>query len=52
MTMNGQKIMSMKTENLVFLDSVSFFPFPLRKLPEAFVLTSSNRGTLTNSTLR
>jgi len=28
-------------KHLVFLDSVSFLPFPLRKLPEAFGLTAS-----------
>ena len=38
--MNGLKIMCMKTEHLVFLDSVSFLPCPLRKLPEAFGLTA------------
>jgi len=39
--MNGQKIMCMRVEHLVFLDSVSFHPFPLRKLPEALGLTAS-----------
>jgi hypothetical protein len=39
--MNGQKIMCTRTENLVFLDSVSFLPFALRKLPEAFGLSAS-----------
>jgi len=39
--MNGNTIMCMKIQNLVFLDSVSFFPCALRKLPEAFVLTAS-----------
>jgi hypothetical protein len=33
---NGLKIISMKMEHLVFLDSVSFLPCTLRKLPEAF----------------
>ena len=37
--MNGLKIMCMRVERLVFLDSVSFLPFDLRKLPEAFGLT-------------
>jgi len=37
--MNGLKIMCMRMEHLVFLDSVSFLPFPLRRLPEAFGLT-------------
>jgi len=31
----------MKMEHLVFLDSVSFLPYPLRKQPEAFSLTAS-----------
>jgi len=39
--MNGLKIMCMKMEHLVFLDSVSFLPCSLRKLPEAFGLTAS-----------
>jgi len=43
--MNGQKIMCMRVEHLVFLDSVSFLPsflpFPLPKMPEAFDLTAS-----------
>ena len=38
---NGLKIISMKMEHLVFLDSVSFLPCPLRKLPEAFGLQAS-----------
>jgi hypothetical protein len=38
--MNGLKIMCMKMEHLVLLDSVSFLPFPLRKLSEAFGLTA------------
>ena len=33
---NGLKIMCMKMQYLVFLESVSFLPFPLCKLPEAF----------------
>jgi len=37
--MNGLKIMCMKLEHLVFLDSVSFLPCPLCKLPEAYGLT-------------
>ena len=36
--MNGMKIMCMRVEHLVFLDSVSFLPFELGKLPEAFGL--------------
>jgi len=39
--MNGRKIMCMKMEHLVFLDSVSFLPCSLRKLPKAFGLTAS-----------
>ena len=38
---NGLKIMCMKTEHLVFLDSVSFLPCALRKLPESFGLSAS-----------
>jgi len=37
--MKGLKIMCMRMDHLVFLDSVSFLPFPLRTLPEAFGLT-------------
>ena len=40
MIMNGLKVMCMKMEHLVFFDSVSFLPCPLRKLPEAFGLTA------------
>jgi len=40
--MKGIKIMCMKIQHLVFLDSVLFLPFPLlRKLPEAFGLSAS-----------
>jgi len=39
--MNGLKIVCMKTEHFVFLDSVSFLPFSLRKLPDAFGLSAS-----------
>jgi len=39
--MNGLKIMSMKMEHLVFLDSVFFLPCLLYKLPEAFGLSAS-----------
>jgi len=38
--MSGLKIMCMKMEHLVFLDSVSFLPCALRKLPEAFGLSA------------
>ena len=37
--MNGMKIMCIRLEYLVFLASVSFLPFALRKMPEAFGLT-------------
>ena len=37
--MNGMKMMCMRAELLVFLDSISFLPFALRKLSEAFGLT-------------
>jgi len=36
---NGLKFMCIKREYLVFLDSVSFLPFPLRRLAKAFGLT-------------
>jgi len=39
--MNSLKIMCMKLEHRVFLDSVSFLPCPLRKLSEAFGMTAS-----------
>ena len=38
--MNGLKIMCMKMEHLMFLDSVSFLPCPLRKLPKTFRLAA------------
>ena len=47
--MNGLKMMKM--EHLVFLDSVSFLPFPLRKHPETCGLLLS-RGNLTILILR
>jgi len=39
--MNGLKIICVKVEHLVFLDSVSCLTCPLHKLPEAYVLTAS-----------
>ena len=39
-TLNGAKIMCMRMEHLVFIDSISSLPMPLRKLPEAFGLMS------------
>jgi DNA polymerase elongation subunit (family B) len=38
--LSGLKIISMKMQHIHFLDSVSYLPMPLRKLPEAFGLTS------------
>ena len=35
------KIMCMNLEHLVFLDSLSFLPYALRKLPQAFGLSAS-----------
>jgi hypothetical protein len=37
--LNGLKIVSMKIEHMLFIDSVSYIPMPLRKLPEAFGLS-------------
>jgi len=42
--MNGLNIMCMRMEHLVFLESVSFLPFPPRKLSDAFGLTAINNG--------
>jgi len=39
--LNGLKIVSMKIHHIQFLDSVSYMPMPLRKLPEAFGLQGS-----------
>ena len=39
--MNGLNIMYMRMEHLVFLDSISFLLFALRKLSDAFGLTVS-----------
>ena len=47
----GPKIISMKMEHLVFLDSVSFLPCTLRKLPDVLVWRPPNLGTRTNLTL-
>ena len=38
---SGQKIILMKMEHLKFIDSISFLPFPLRKLSTALGLTAS-----------
>ena len=39
--MNGLKIMSMRFEHMIFLDSVCYMPLPLRKLPDAFGLSAT-----------
>jgi len=39
--LNGLKIVSMKIHHIQFLDSVSYMPMPLRKLPEAFGMQAS-----------
>jgi hypothetical protein len=39
--MNGQKIMSMKFKHLHLLDSVSYLPMALHKLPQAFSLMAT-----------
>ena len=41
LVINGLKIMCMKMQHLVFLDSVSFLPCALRKLAEAFGLSAA-----------
>jgi hypothetical protein len=38
--LSGLKIISMKMQNIHFLDSISYLRMPLRKLPEAFGLSS------------
>jgi hypothetical protein len=38
--MNGQKIMCLKVENVTWLDSLNYLAMPLRKLPDAFGLTT------------
>ena len=44
LVMSGQKIMKM--EHIKFIDSISFLPFPLRKLSAAFGPTAAKGGTL------
>jgi len=39
--LNGLKIVSKKIHNIQFMDSVSYMPMPLRKLPEAFGLQAT-----------
>ena len=38
--LTGLKIISMKMQHIHFLDSISYLPLPLRKLPEAFGLSA------------
>jgi len=38
--LTGFKIISMKMQHIHFLDSISYLPMPLRKLPEAFRLST------------
>ena len=39
--LNGLKIICMTMEHLTFIDSISFMPCSLRKLPEAFGLNAT-----------
>ena len=39
LNLNGSKIICMRMEHLQFIDSISYLPMPLRKLPEAFLLS-------------
>jgi hypothetical protein len=39
--LSGLKIISMKKQHLHFLDSISYLPMPLNKLPEAFGLSAT-----------
>ena len=43
--MSGLKIMSMEMKHLIFLDSVSFLPRALRKLPKRSDYRSPSHGT-------
>jgi len=38
--MSGLKIMCIKLEHIVLLDTMFFLPFPVRKLPEAYCMTA------------
>ena len=40
--LSGLKIVCMKIEHKLFIDSVSYLHMPLRKLPEAFGLDTTN----------
>lgn len=40
LVMNGQKVMCLKVENVVWLNSLNYMSMPLRKFPEAFGLTA------------
>ena len=42
--MNGHKIISMRVGRIQCLDSLSFLPFPLSKLPDCFNFTSLKKG--------
>ena len=39
--LNGLEIGSMKIQHMLFIDSVSYLPIPLRKLPETFGLSAT-----------
>ena len=45
--LNGQNIVCMTVHHLTILDSISYFPMALRKLPEASGLADRNPGTPT-----
>jgi len=42
--LTGLKIISMKRQHIHFLDSISYLPMPLRKLPEALGFQRRKRG--------
>jgi hypothetical protein len=42
--LNGAKILCMKMEHVIFLDSLNFLPMSLRSLPKAFGLPSVSKG--------
>ena len=39
LNLSGLKIICMRMEHLLFIDSISYLPMPLHKLPEAFGLS-------------
>jgi hypothetical protein len=47
--LNGLKIVSMKKEQMLFIDSVSYLHMPLRKLHEAFGLDATKSWNRTIS---